>query len=522
VNLRPTTPCVALLVALAFAPLAGCGDGPEDPAPVDRTGRYDASGRLLEGTRAQVALPNIVLLILDTTRADSIRETGGQVSMPNLAEWAKGATDFVDASAAAAWTAPSVTTVLTGLPPSEHGVQGRMKASPLVPAVTTLAEILQEAGYRTIAYTGRGWVSREMGLGQGFERFEGPWATSDPHRMLRRGLAETPRDKPIFLLLHTYEAHDPYGAKFPVEGLDDAERKARTTAEAQSIVELVQQNALDKVPAEEGRRLMLGFRSDPLYESTLSSLLGSERAGSAAGFYEWYLHPKDPERKQVEAKLRERYTHGLGLLDGHLPALFRFLGEADFPGRTVTIVVSDHGEAFGEHGAVGHGRWLIDPISRVMLLVRAPGRMPAGPVKGSCGLIDVTPTILDLCGLPKPESAPGRSLLALGKGRARGVPIHAEEFRGSPVKTEGPLTMRVVSVRTERAKVIFTWDPRDRSVKEQLFDLVADPAEEKALPTAEVSRFGASFVAAVEQARRKAAAFPVGRESEGDGSFSER
>ena len=126
---------LTLLAALLLVP-AGCGGGtPPRPDGV-RRGRYDANGRLVDGTRSRAALPNVVLVVLDTLRADAVRgRDGAPPIMGALAAWARGSTDFVDASAPAAWTAPSVTTLLTGLQPSDHGVQGHIAASPLPPSV---------------------------------------------------------------------------------------------------------------------------------------------------------------------------------------------------------------------------------------------------------------------------------------------------------------------------------------------------------------------------------------------------
>ncbi len=218
------------LTALVLVP-AGCGGDDAPPTDGVRRGRYDASGRLVEGTRSRAALPNVVVLVLDTLRADAVRgRAGAPPTMPRLAAWAEGCVDFVDASAPAAWTAPSVTSMLTGLMPSDHGVQGHIAASPLAPSITTLAEILAAAGYATAALTGGGWVSRAMGHGQGFDKFIEAWHTGDPRKALQRTLADHPRERPLFLLLHTYEAHDPYGRKDPPEGHDDPARVAAANA----------------------------------------------------------------------------------------------------------------------------------------------------------------------------------------------------------------------------------------------------------------------------------------------------
>src|SRR5262245_59312890 len=98
---------------LAGALLGACGGAP----PADRPA----------GT---APAPGIVLLCVDTLRADAFDR------MPVLSAFAKGSTVFPDASSSASWTAPGVATLLTGLEPSRHGVQGSRRAAPLASSVT--------------------------------------------------------------------------------------------------------------------------------------------------------------------------------------------------------------------------------------------------------------------------------------------------------------------------------------------------------------------------------------------------
>lgn len=512
---------VAPLLALLLVP-AGCGG--DDPTPTDgvRRGRYDASGRLVEGTRTRAALPNVVVLVLDTLRADAVRgRDGAPPTMPRLAAWAKDAVDFVDASAPAAWTAPSVTSMLTGLMPSDHGVQGHIAASPLTPSITTLAEILKEAGYATAALTGGGWVSRAMGLGQGFDKFIESWQTTDPRKALQRTLADHARERPLFLLLHTYEAHDPYGRKDPADGHDDPTRVAAANTEAVRLARAVDERP-EALTLDEGRALLLAWRGDPLVRDALTARLTRERAAAAVVQWTFSSHPRDPSRADTEATLRARYDRGCTTLDAGVERTLATLDAAELPGRTVVIVVTDHGEAFGENGALGHGRWLVDPIARVLFLVRAPGHLKPGPVRGACGGIDLTPTVLDLVGLPVPVGSAGRSLLPQARGRAGGEPVLAEDFRRQrtdPAVPGSEVTFRVVTVRTERAKLHLLWDPRTDTTEATLFDLVADPAETRPLPATDLARFGPAFAAACDRARAHVATFHDRSDNHGNGRF---
>ncbi len=94
--------------------------------------------------------------------------------------------------------------------------------------------------------------------------------------------------------------------------------------------------------------------------------------------------------------------------------------------RTVLAITSDHGEAFGEHGYTGHGRTLHEEVLRVPLLVWGPGLVaPGRRVPGLVGVIDVTPTILDVLGLPVPPDLTGVSLAPQLRAGAEPPPVPA-------------------------------------------------------------------------------------------------
>jgi arylsulfatase A-like enzyme len=120
---------------------------------------------------------------------------------------------------------------------------------------------------------------------------------------------------------------------------------------------------------------------------------------------------------------------------------------------------------------------------------------------------DVAPTIRDLAGLPPGKDLDGRSLLALASGESAGWPVVART-EGSLPGRGAVLSPRLASVRTEAAKYLLVRDPRTRAVlREELYDLVADPAERSPLPPENFLRYGSAFADAVT-ALRGEVAFP--------------
>jgi arylsulfatase A-like enzyme len=419
-----------------------------------------------------------------------------------------------------------VTTLLTGLLPSKHGVEGCLSAPPLLGAVASLAEYLRAAGYATEAMTGGGWVSAEVGHSQGFERFSGNWSFADEKGTLARWARSRDRAKPSFLFLHTYDAHDPYGRKRPPAGEGDPEKEA----EAERLVERLKPfvgaggaggavggavgGGAGGGPAGGGpdlgdaaaKELVLAWRADPLKHRRLERAFEDGRFQGIVLRYDVATFPTSPDRDEVASHLREKYRAGLAFTDGLFAGVLRLLDEAALPPNTVTIVVSDHGESFGEHENLGHGRWMYDEVTRVVFLVRAPGKFAPRDVSASVGLVDVVPTVLDLCGLPPPRGLDGRSILRVLEGRGAGHPVRAEDHRFA-FEGASRVGLRTASVRDDRAKWIVTWDPRKGVVREEVYDLSADPAEKNPLGPDAVARFGAEFEAEVSRSREAAKAW---------------
>ncbi len=207
-------------------------------------------------------------------------------------------------------------------------------------------------------------------------------------------------------------------------------------------------------------------------------------------FFVW-LHLLDPHKDYIEhldiprfgGDPIDRYDHEIRYVDTWLAYLFDTLSRRADYHRTVVVVTSDHGEAFGEHGYRYHGFGLHEHQLRVPLIVRVPGLEPRR-VLDPVGLIDLAPTLLDLAGVrpEEPERARmglrGRTLLPLLGGFERPAqPIFAEMPRG-------PHNAEQFALRVGRLKLMYS-ATGDRW---QLFDLVDDPLEKTDLAPGEPER----------------------------------
>ncbi|MGC4091352.1 MAG: sulfatase [Polyangiaceae bacterium] len=164
--------------------------------------------------------------------------------------------------------------------------------------------------------------------------------------------------------------------------------------------------------AAEGDR---SVTSDKLSEQVLAELERPELAEKP--FYLW-AHYTDPHAEYVAhagfdfgAGSRAAYDGEVAFVDQQVGRVLDALRKKPFWDKTVVVVTSDHGEAFGEHSMIRHGFELWEELVRVPLLVRVPS-LPAKRVAARRSAIDLAPTLLELMGAPLDAELSGVSLLS--------------------------------------------------------------------------------------------------------------
>src|SRR4029453_2261175 len=111
---------------------------------------------------------------------------------------------------------------------------------------------------------------------------------------------------------------------------------------------------------------------------------------------------------------RDWYDGSIRAMDAEIGRLLEKIRSSDLSGRTLVVFTGDHGEEFLEHGRTFHGQSVYGELANVPLVFWAPGLLPEGKDAGATvERGDVMPTLLDLCGLPVPKEAQGRSLRPL-------------------------------------------------------------------------------------------------------------
>jgi arylsulfatase A-like enzyme len=302
--------------------------------------------------------------------------------------------------------------------------------------------------------------------------------------------------------VHSYAPHDPYGERAHRDVTRPGPPTAATVERARRLHAKSREEILD-LPADEVRDIVVDFVTDGRSRIAYLGPLGPRGQAFWDRTDRWLDedHRRDPDRAEVDRRLLEAYRDGLGYADAIFDHVRTALRRAGVDDRSVVCVVSDHGEAFGEHGTLLHGRWLYDELLRVPLVVHAPGRLEPKAVRGSCGLVDVLPTLLELAGVPVPDGLDGRSLLPLARGEVGGHPVVAQERRGRVASDGQTSLLCLTSVRTERAKWIRTADPATGEERIELYDLAASPDESRPLDLERLKELPEPFRAIVSRIR---------------------
>lgn len=321
--------------------------------------------------------PNVILLVMDTTRADRLSLLGyDRDTSPALVALGREATVFTDAWSPAGWTAPAHASLFTGLRPDHHGLL-RNTRSWLLPEFTTLAEIFRAGGYRTGCFTNNNSIAAPFGLTQGFEDvvplYEDesrpyPWARETHRRALEWATRQHAAGERFFLFVNDMEPHFPY-----TPPADLAERFVRPGT------------------PEEIRAWGRALPERVLAEHNLG------------------IRPLAPG--QI-AHLSDLYDAEVRALDDAIGAFVEGLKAKGLLDDTVLVVTADHGECLGEHDLLDHVFSLHRVVCHVPLIVRFPVRFPPGErVDRTVRLEDVAPTLLELCALAPDSPLDGRSLL---------------------------------------------------------------------------------------------------------------
>ncbi len=446
----------AVTVLLVAGPLAGfvyarqSGTGEAGPAQASRVP------------------PRVIIISVDTLRADALSTyrpgAGPTAAIDAIAD---DGVLFERATAAAPWTLPSLTSIMSGLLPAVH--QTINFTSSLSSNVTTLAEYLNARGYHTAAVVHNDLLNPKNNLWQGFDEylpmqeqwfanavgarllsaaaptvFPPPsWPSNDDQTRIVTDWLDAHQDQNFFLWVHYFDPHAPYAP--PAEYL------------------------VGDPPPNMGRS----------FEGQKLALQG-------------FFVPSQDDRRWI----RSLYDAEVRYIDANVGRVIATLKRLNLYDDSLLVFTSDHGEEFWEHGGLGHGHSMYNELLRVPLIVKMPKSADHGRVDTVVSTASVTPTILDIAGIRYPaDDLDVPSLLPL-IDRSTGTYVDTPVVSGAQI-----LFDRHDAVTFDGFKYIVS----RISGREELYDLGADPSEQHSIAASDPARLETGRRLLREQLARAAA-----------------
>jgi len=406
--------------------------------------------------------PDFMIFMIDALRADRVGAYGyGRDTTPTLDSLAAAGVQFENATSNANMTRLTVPSIFTLLYPSTLGMASTLTM--MSPRTLTIAELMKNAGYQTLAYIPNPSMKKRLNFDQGFDVYDDKifyvrkfrsWESMSVINERVLDWLRGNRGRRFFIYIHSCDAHAPYSPPPPYDTMFYDPASEETAREAR-----------------------------PITDEEYARMHGYQRLDGDRGDLNYYKGLYDGEVRYTDDKL------------GELLAEMRRLGVAE---NTVFFFSADHGEGFLEHGEWDHGHHAYDEVIHVPLIMTAP---EAG-VRGSkivppVHTFDMSATVLDLAGVPAAPEFQAKSMMPLLRGEA--APWEYSYIESDDVR----------ALRSPRWKFI-----QDReSGEEMLFDLAADSAEYTNLVAADTLVAG--------DLRRKMAAIVKGNEMLGQLGFME-
>jgi arylsulfatase A-like enzyme len=340
-------------------------------------------------------------------------------------------------TAQASWTKPSFATIFTSLYPSSHTATGKPHRLPQ--AVTTLAEALAASGYHAGGFADNPSISPAFGFDQGFADYvylEPAYVLAGNEAASQTAIYQIARR--IWAMLS--------GQRFHV----------RMFYQDASVVN---RRALDWLAESKDTRFFLFLHYMDPHDPYFEHPYGGASYARAAN--------QNPDPAQATAFSRV-YDGEVRYFDEHLGELVGWLKAEGLYEDMLIVFTADHGEEFQEHGGWWHGQTLYQEQIAVPLIIKYPGGEGAGSVVTDLARsLDIAPTVLDVAGVPIPESMMGRSLESTSEPPPY---AYAEEDHEGNV---------LYALRTPTHKLILANADNPRGLPVQvLFDLSEDPGEQ--------------------------------------------
>jgi arylsulfatase A-like enzyme len=436
---------------------------------------------------------NVVLIVIDTLRADAVLDPAGRYDTPSLDRLGRNGVVFPRAFAAAPMTLPSHVSLFSSRPPLETKVFNNGVNVP--EDLPLLASWLSQHGYHSRAVVSLGTLNPlhpTQSPARGFAAYDCDYwdiaLAANTKERLSESLAQRDAAKPLFLFAHFSDPHEPYDShgteSNEVELLMDGEVLGELvtsdTNQWSQEVELTDGRTVFEfqIPRGEGGRfrvrrfecrengqsLPVTWEQGQTMERVARARVAVDRGENPAARCELKVWVNDVPSDD-DAR-RRRYALEVAYVDRYVGELLDELERLGLYQDSLVVFTSDHGEAMGEHHFFGHVESLTDEQIHVPLIVKLPRADPrtaelARAAEKLVTQLDLVPTMLEAIGLP---GLPGQ----------RGTALFAPHDSVHLAQTSRPEAKKdQIALRDERFKLIYF--PEEERFA--MYDLAADPGE---------------------------------------------
>ncbi len=370
---------------------------------------------LIFSQKSTAEQPNVVLIVIDTLRADHLPFYGyKRNTAPFLTSIAEKSTLFNFAFSTSSWTAPATASIHTGEYPWMHGIRmgkhafGRLikarpetKVNKISEETVTLAEKLKEAKYKTFGISDNSNICLERGFTQGFDYFEtfGNQGSDVVDEKINEWESEIKKSEPYFLYIQFMEPHQPYTKRQP-----------------------------------------------------------------------WYTEFSSKKARNEHKKIAA-YDSEIALIDSYIEKIFK---KFKWDKNTIFIVTSDHGDEFLDHSGLGHGKTLYGEVTNVPLFIFRSNSPKKEVIESPVSLIDIYPTVLDLLQIQTDKSFVGQSLLKTVKDRN----LFSEVWKKLPSEEVIEIDAIVTSEKIKLIRKKTKKSKKAKNNYVYLYDLKLDPKEQ--------------------------------------------
>jgi arylsulfatase A-like enzyme len=376
-----------------------------------RSFNLDKSLAQLSGTAH--GRPNVVLLTLDTVRADHTFVGGyNRDTTPNLRRFAQNGVVYTHLFATSDTTLSTHASMFTGLYPRQHGAilppSGEVAGRPLAPTFDTLAKILAAHGYATMGLAANsGFLTPFWGLTQGFQAY-------DVH-----SLPPLEQTGTAYLRALTRTLLSPFIATQDMDLVTP--RSEEVNRDTFALLDAVQKKGTSFF-------LFLNYM-DAHQPYVPPPPFDRQFPGKDPQFIASHYHDLEGivERKERSLTEKERqalvsqYDGGIAYEDRQIGQLLDKLQNLGLYENTLILITADHGEHFGDHQLLGHSKSVYQSLIHVPLVIKYPGQQQAAVIDTPVSQIDFLPTILTTVGIPVPPALMGLNLRTISTAPPRAL-----------------------------------------------------------------------------------------------------